>query len=96
MISSEFYYSKEPNINLHGKSLYKQLNKNKTTYKLIKNSGHFDFLPLCKKEARKILKMEGEGEDIICMDSKKSRIEIHEETVSSILKFLQNINIIKK
>ena len=95
LISSEYYYSKEPDINLYGESLYKQLNKTKTTYKLIENSGHFDFLPLCKKEALEILKMDGEGEEIICISSKKSRVEIHKETVDSVLKFLKDINIIK-
>ena len=95
LISSESYSSKEPDINLHGESLYKQLDKNKTMYKLIKSSSHFDFLPLCKKEALEILKMEGEGEEIICMNSKKNRVEVHKETVNSVLNFLKGFNIIK-
>ncbi len=95
LISSEYYSLEDTDMDLYGKSIYKYLDSKKSRYKLIKNSGHFDFLPLCKKEAVEILKAEGEGEEIICMSGERDRKEIHDETVENILKFLYDINIIK-
>ena len=51
LISSEYYSLEDTDMDLYGKSIYKYLDSKKSRYKLIKNSGHFDFLPLCKKEA---------------------------------------------
>ncbi len=95
LILADFYSPNNTTEDLHGDIIYENLNKKKLFYKKIKDAGHFSFLSKCKKDALVILAEEGEDEMIICRDGKKSRDEVHKETIENVLQFLEGINIIK-
>ena len=56
------------------------------------NSGHFDFLPLCKPAAGAILAEEGEA--FICATPAVEREKLHQQTVQQILIYLQQLHIL--
>ena len=93
LISSDFFIPGNNEIDLQINAINKRLDKKHTSFKAIKDSGHFSFLPLCKKEAAEIL--ENSEDEIICIDGKKDREQIHTELSSSVIEFLYKIDILK-
>ena len=93
LVSSDFFIPASNEIDLKIDDINKRLDKKYATFKLLKDSGHFSFLPLCKKEATEIL--ENTEDEIICIDGEKTREQIHTELSSSVIKFLYKINILK-
>lgn len=94
LILADFYSPSDTKEDLFGDVIYENLNKEKLSYKKIKDSGHFSFLAKCKKQALMILAEEDEDEMIICQDGKKSRNDVHQETIETVLQFLEDNNII--
>lgn len=96
LILGDFYSVDNKEISLLGNEIYKNLNKKISYQKKIKNSGHFSFLPECKREALKILEYESKDDAVICKDGSKLRNEVHKETIDYTLKFLKEINVLTK
>ncbi len=95
LILADYYSPKNTKENLLGDNIYVSLNKKKAFYKKIIDSGHFSFLSECKKDALEILAEDGEDEMIICQDGKKSRNDVHKETIETVLQFLNEIDVIR-
>ena len=95
LILADYYSPKNTKENLLGDNIYVSLNKKKSVYKKIIDSGHFSFLSECKKDALEILAEEGEDEMLICQDGEKSRNDIHKETIESVFQFLNEIDVIR-
>jgi predicted dienelactone hydrolase len=93
LVSSDSYIPGNNEIDLKIDDINKRLDKKYVSFKLINDSGHFSFLPLCKKEAAEIL--ENSEDEIICIDGKKGREQIHNELNSGVIEFLYKINILK-
>lgn len=68
---------------------YKENFSNAISLKTIKDAGHFSFLQICKKEAKKILQKENAS--FVCEDgkNKRSRVDIHKEIVLKIKEFIK-------
>ena len=94
LVSSESFIPENNEIDLNINEINQKVNEKYITFKVIKDSGHFSFLPLYKKEALKIL--ENTEDKIICIDGKRTREEIHKEFASDIAEFLYKNNILKK
>jgi predicted dienelactone hydrolase len=61
-----------------------------TTYLEIPDASHFSFISECKPGALDILKFEGRGDEVVCMDgSGRSREDLHAEVSSRIDHFLR-------
>lgn len=92
LINAGYFISPSESLNLGGATWVKQLNQPGITAVTLTNSGHFDFLPLCKPAAAAILAEEGEA--FICATPAIEREKIHQQTVQQIITYLQQLHIL--
>ncbi|KQN55133.1 alpha/beta fold hydrolase [Erwinia sp. Leaf53] len=58
---------------------------------VLKDAGHYDFLPLCQPTAQKILAGEEEGEAFICETPAAERELIHRQTIAAVGALMQRV-----
>lgn len=87
LIAADYYLVEQPEANLYVDLIGKRLDSKIHTFKTLKESGHYDFLPICQPEAKNIL--EEEGEAFICDESKQTRVVIHQHIIQWLHAFIQ-------
>lgn len=92
LINADYFISPNDSLNLGGEKWVQQLNQPGITAVTLTNSGHFDFLPLCKPAAGAILAEEGEA--FICATQAVERENLHQQTVQQIITYLQQLHIL--
>ncbi|WP_246169926.1 alpha/beta hydrolase family protein [Yersinia canariae] len=92
LINAHYFISPNESLNLGGETWVKQLNQPDITAVTLANSGHFDFLPICKPAAGEILAAEGEA--FICATPAVERGKLHQQTVQQIITFLHQQHIL--
>lgn len=91
LVAADYYIPEQPQLNLNVNLIGKLLDSKIHTFKTIKKSGHFDFLPICQSDAKEILAEEGEA--FICDESHKTRAFIHQQVIQLINAFIQQQSI---
>lgn len=92
LINADYFISPNESLNLGGATWVKQLNQPGITAVTLANSGHFDFLPICKPAAGAILAEEGEA--FICATPAIEREKLHQQTAQQIMTYLQQLHIL--
>lgn len=92
LINAQYFITPNESLNLGGEKWVKQLNQPAVTTVTLANSGHFDFLPLCKPAAVAILAEEDEA--FICTTPAIEREKLHQQTVQKIITYLHQQHIL--
>ena len=92
LINAHYFISPKASLNLAGAEWVKQLNQPNITAITLANSGHFDFLPICKPAASTILA--AEGESFICATPAVAREKLHQQAAQQIIKYLHQQHIL--
>lgn len=89
IIEPQNYLPSEKGSRLGGASLAANGAEQPIRAQRLTRGNHFDFLPICQPNGRKILASEEQEAEVLCATTPAQRAWVHQQTVAAILPFIR-------